>query len=94
MAAWPLSSGSLDERRKRMLFRARHRGMKEMDILLGGFADTHLVTLAGGDLDDFEALLEESDHDLLAWLVGDVAVPARADTAVFALLRAFQPTDP
>lgn len=93
MTAAPLSSGSLDTRRKRMLFRARHRGIKEMDILLGGFADAHLVAFDDAELDIFERLLEESDHDILSWIVGDVAVPPHADTAVFQRLKAFSPSD-
>lgn len=93
MASAPLSSGSLDPRRKRMLFRARHRGIKEMDILLGGFADTRLPGFDAAELDIFERLLEESDHDLLSWIVGDVAVPARADTAVFRDLAQFKPSE-
>lgn len=92
MAVEPLSSGSLDTRRKRMLFRARHRGIKEMDILLGSFADRHLAGFDAAELDVFEALLEESDHDLLAWIVGDTPVPARADSAVFQRLRTHLPT--
>ena len=94
MAAEPLSSGSLDVRRKRMLFRARHRGMKEMDILLGTFADAWLVGFDAAELDAFERLLDESDHDLLAWIVGDAPVPERADTEVFRRLQDHQPPGP
>ncbi|MBP0651503.1 succinate dehydrogenase assembly factor 2, partial [Mycobacterium tuberculosis] len=84
-----LSSGSLDVRRKRMLLRARHRGMKEMDLILGGFADAHLANFDDAELDVFERLLDESDHDILAWIVGDAPVPARADTPLFQRIRVF-----
>lgn len=93
MASAPLSSGSLAPRLKRMLFRARHRGIKEMDILLGGFADAHLAGFGAADLDAFERLLEESDHDLLAWIVGDTPVPAASDTTVLRRLMQFKPSE-
>jgi antitoxin CptB len=64
------SSQDLDPRRRRALFRAWRRGMREMDLILGGFADTHIDTLDDHDLADFEALLEVADDELYAWVTG------------------------
>lgn len=53
---------------KRLKMRSMRRGIKEMDILLGGFADANLATLSGSELDLFEAVLDEADQDLLAYV--------------------------
>src|SRR6202045_2487805 len=60
----------LATRRKRLSFRAWHRGMREVDLLLGRFADAHLAELAADELSAFEALLDVPDQDVLAWLIG------------------------
>ena len=60
------SSDGLDPRRRRALFRAWHRGTREMDLLLGRFADTHIGGLSDRDLADFEALMEVPDPALFA----------------------------
>ncbi len=80
----------MDSRRKRLLFRSRHRGMQETDILLGGFARRHLSELTDGQLDQFETLLEESDNDLFDWITGRTAVPPALDNGVMKLLRNFK----
>lgn len=80
----------MDSRRKRLLFRSRHRGMQETDILLGGFARRHLSELTDGQLDQFETLLEESDNDLFDWITGRTAVPPALDNGVMKLLRKFK----
>jgi antitoxin CptB len=75
-------------RRKRLLLRSRYRGFLENDLLLGGFADRHLDRLDEGQLDRYEALLAEPDHDIFAWAADMRPVPARHDNDVMALLRA------
>ncbi|MGH6916010.1 MAG: succinate dehydrogenase assembly factor 2, partial [Geminicoccales bacterium] len=57
-----------DARRKRLRYRAWHRGTKEMDLLLGRFADAQLAGMTPAQLDAFEALLCESDPDLYDWI--------------------------
>jgi antitoxin CptB len=79
-----------DIRRKRLRFRAWHRGTREADLILGSFADAHL-----GDFDDpslyaFEALLEVPDAELFDWIGGRAALPHEHDTAVARLLLAFR----
>jgi antitoxin CptB len=77
-------------RRKRLLYQSRYRGRLESDLLLGGFAARHLPSLSAAQLDRYEALLEESDHDLLAWISGQHPVPRRHDHDVFRLLQDFR----
>lgn len=62
-------------RRKRLRLRAWRRGTREMDLILGPFADAHLETLPAATLARFEALLDENDHDLYAWISGARAAP-------------------
>lgn len=57
-------------RLKRLKIRSWRRGTREMDMLLGPFADSALVNLEDGDLDAYEAVLDENDWDLYAWLSG------------------------
>ena len=64
------SSEGLDPRRRRLLFRCWHRGTKEMDLLLGSFADACLDALSDDQLDDLEHLMGAADTDLFTWLSG------------------------
>jgi antitoxin CptB len=81
----------MDDRRKKLRFRAWRRGFREIDLILGGFADAHLATLDESGLQDFEALLDAPDQDVYAWLIGQAPTPQDFDTPTFALLRAFRP---
>jgi antitoxin CptB len=63
-------------RLKRLRMRSWRRGTKEMDLILGPFADTQLVRLGDADLDRYESLLEENDQDLMAWSMGLAEPPA------------------
>ena len=80
----------IEVRRKRLRFRAWHRGTREADLLIGSFADAHTGSFDDGQLDRFEALLELSDPDLYNWMTGREAVPAEHDTDVMRLLQAFR----
>lgn len=83
------SSEGLDLRRRKLLFRAWHRGMREMDLIMGGFADAHLARMNEGELAELERLIELPDRDLLAWITGEEAVPPELDGTVFRDLRDF-----
>ncbi|SEQ86522.1 antitoxin CptB [Faunimonas pinastri] len=63
--------------------------MREMDLLLGGFADDRIADLTDAELDDFEALMEAPDGDLLDWFTGKVDVPETYDTQVYRDIFAF-----
>ena len=79
----------LDDRRKRIQFRAWRRGFKEADILLGGFADAHLAQLGSAEVEAFEALLDQSDHDVYAWVTGVKEPPEAFRGALMDSMRAF-----
>ena len=83
MSVSTLSSAGLDPRRRRILFRCRRRGIREMDIALGNFAETDLERLSDDELSEFERWLDAPDPDLLSWITGEVAVPAKYDTPLF-----------
>jgi antitoxin CptB len=82
------STTTLDPRRRKLLFRAWHRGIKEMDLILGGFAEAHLAKMDPGDLDEFELMLETSDRDLIKWFTNEEPVPDVADTPLFRRIAA------
>jgi len=83
------SSEGLDERRRRLLFRAWHRGMREVDLITGRFADAHLATLSEAEVGEFERLMEVPEPDLLNWVRGAAETPEDYDTALFRRLRDF-----
>ncbi len=84
-----LSSEGLDGRRRRLLFRCRHRGIREMDFVLGRFADAELPMLSERELDELETWLDIPDQQIFAWVNGSAAPPAHVDTALFRRLCAF-----
>jgi len=65
-----------EARLKRMAMRSWRRGTKEMDLILGPFADTHLAGLEEDDLVLYDRLLQENDQDLIAWILGHSVPPA------------------
>jgi antitoxin CptB len=72
-----------DPRRKRIKFRAWHRGMKEVDLILGPFADAHVDHLDDAALDEFEQLLSVPDNDVYDWLCGRSAPPDSHRTKLY-----------
>ncbi|HSZ74660.1 MAG TPA: succinate dehydrogenase assembly factor 2 [Rhizomicrobium sp.] len=80
-------SGALEARRKRLLFRARRRGFREVDLIFGTFADEALAHMSDAELDAFEALLTVPDQEVYAWLQGAEIAPTH-DTPVFARMKA------
>jgi antitoxin CptB len=83
------SSEGLDLRRRKILFRSWHRGMREMDLIMGRFADDTVTRLTQEELADFEQLMEVPDRELLAWVTGEAVVPAEHDTPLFRRMRDF-----
>ena len=82
----------MDARRKRLLFRAQHCGMKENDIMLGHFAAAHVADLDEAALDAFEDLLGQSDNDVYNWVSGRQAPPAAFDGPLMRLIKDFNKT--
>lgn len=83
------SSADLNPRRRKVLFRSWHRGTREMDLIMGRFADVHIGAFTEAELDEFERLIEVPDRDLFAWVTDKQDTPANYDTAVFRALKAF-----
>ncbi len=84
------SSGGLDDRRKRLLFRCWHRGTREMDLILGRFADAEIGSLSDDELAQLEHLIEVPDHDLYAAVSGSVALPSQYATGLFDRIKSFR----
>ncbi len=80
--------GSQEVRRKQLLFRCQRRGFKEVDLIFGTFAAREIDSLDDQGLDDLEALLNQPDQDVFAWLKGELPLPPEFDTKTFARLRA------
>jgi antitoxin CptB len=80
----------MDDRRKKLQFRAWRRGFREIDLILGGFADRNLADLDETGLDAFERLLDATDQDVYDWITEQAPAPADHDTPTLALIRAFR----
>src|SRR5215211_7328609 len=89
MSGSTISSEGLDARRRRLLFRAWHRGMREVDLITGRFADAHIGTLSRDEVAEFERLMDVPEPDLLNWVMGAAQTPANHDTPLFRRLRKF-----
>ncbi len=83
------SSEGLDPRRRRILFRAWHRGIREMDLIMGRFAEVHVSDMTDTELDAFETLMGLPDPDVFAWITGEQPPPAEHETMLLQRLRAF-----
>ncbi len=81
----------LERTRKRLHYRAWHRGTKESDLLLGRFADAHLATMTAEQLADFEQVLDRIDPELMDWFTGREPVPANLRSPVLDQLMSFKP---
>lgn len=84
-----ISSEGLDPRRRRLLFRAWHRGIREMDVVYGRFADAQIAALSEAEVGDFEKLLELRDQQVFDWVFGAQTLDPAYDTPVFRRLLTF-----
>ena len=80
----------LEALRRKLGFRAWHRGTREADLLIGSFADRHLPEFGPDELRQFERLLTENDPDIYDWMTGRKPVPREHANRVTDLLRQFQ----
>jgi len=83
---------NLENKRKKLIFRAGHRGTKEMDLILGNFAADHVHGFTPEEVDLFEDLLNDSDPDLYNWIMRKEPVPAKSQNAVMDKLLAYKYT--
>jgi len=79
----------IENRRKRLKFRSWHRGTREMDLLLGRFADEYLDGYTADDLNFYEDILEISDPDLYNWVSGREDIPDTAGRDIICNLKKF-----
>jgi antitoxin CptB len=78
---------SLDARRRRLLYRATHRGTYENDILLGGFVQRHLTAFDESEIAALEDVLELPENDLADWLTGRADIPPEMDAPMLRRIR-------
>ena len=81
----PLSPS--DIRRRRLIFRATHRGTHETDLLIGGFVTARIGTMSEAEMDSLEEVMELKDADLADWLTGRIAIPAEVDSPMLRAMR-------
>jgi antitoxin CptB len=80
----------MDDRRKKLRFRAWRRGFREIDLILGGFADRRLAELDETGLDAFERLLDAPDQEVYEWVTEQAPAPSDHDSPVLASIRALR----
>ncbi len=80
----------MDPSLKKLKYRAWHRGFVEADLILGPFADAHLEVLDASELEQLAVLLDQPDHDLYAWIIGQAEPPEAFDLPVLDRIRRFR----
>lgn len=88
-----LTPSDHDVRRRRIRIRAWRRGLRELDILMGGFVDARVDALSDSELSELEELLDLPDAEVLSWLAGGVTPPPERDTALLKAIIAFHTHD-
>lgn len=88
-----MTQPDLATRRRAIRIRANRRGLRELDILLGGFVEAEVEKLDAREIADLEALLEANDQEVFAWLGAFEPVPAEYDTPLFRRIVAFHRHD-
>ena len=81
---------TLENKRKRLIFRSWHRGTREMDIIMGSFADRHIPGFSESQLSEYDDILSLNDPDLYNWYTQKEDVPTNLDTEVMGLLLSFK----
>lgn len=76
--------------RRKLKFRAWRRGFREMDLLMGSFADAHIDDLSDADLAEFERLLATPDWEVFAWLMGQKPVPGNYKSPLLDQILSFR----
>jgi antitoxin CptB len=78
---------SLDNRRRRVVYRAQHRGTYENDLLIGDFVKARIADMTEAELDEVEAVMEFPDAELADWLTGRRPIPPHADSPMLRRIR-------
>lgn len=77
---------TVENKRKRLQFRSWHRGTRELDLIMGSFADKYLPDLTEEELDLYDHILTHPDPDLYNWITEVEVVPANYMNSVMARL--------
>ena len=80
----------LEVRRKRLRYHSWHRGTKELDLVLGQFGEKYLPTMSENDIDLFEAIINENEHDIYAWLAGREPTPEQHENHIMTMILNFK----
>ncbi|EJF77392.1 hypothetical protein MCO_01307 [Bartonella sp. DB5-6] len=83
MTGFVVDENSLDVRRRRLVFRAWHRGIREMDLILGHYVDFHIAGMNAKAISELEYIMSFDDRDLLAWVTGEISPPSKVDSPLF-----------
>lgn len=80
-----------ETRRKRLVWRASHRGTREMDLLLGGFVRARIDGFSEAELDEVETIINLPDPELMSWIMGEIPVPPPQATPTLKALLTYRP---
>ncbi|MBI0021245.1 succinate dehydrogenase assembly factor 2 [Bartonella sp. W8097] len=83
MTGSKVDNSKLNARQRRLVFRAWHRGIREMDLVFGQYVDAHIMKLDEKAMDELEYIMSFEDRDLLTWVTGEVPVPYDVDLPLF-----------
>ncbi len=83
MTGSKVDNSKLNVRQRRLVFRAWHRGIREMDLVFGQYVDAHIMKLDEKAMDELEYIMSFEDRDLLTWVTGEVPVPYDVDSPLF-----------
>ncbi|MCZ2328233.1 FAD assembly factor SdhE [Bartonella sp. F02] len=72
-----------DIRRRRLIFRAWHRGIREMDLIFGQYVDAHITEMSDKTITELEYIMSFEDRDLLTWFTGEISPPSEVDSPLF-----------
>ncbi len=84
-----MAEDNISIKRKQLIFRSWHRGTREIDLMLGRFADAHIPQFDEGQLGIYERFLNNSDPDIFNWLTGQEPVPPAEDNGITRLMLSF-----
>lgn len=85
------ASSETETRRKRLLWRATHRGIKEMDLILGGFVTRNLEVFSDAEIAELERIMEIPDQDMLSWATKQADVPPQHASPLLTRILAYVP---
>lgn len=83
MTVFVVDEKQLDVRRRRLVFRAWHRGIREMDLIFGRYVDSHIAGMNAKTISELEYIMSFDDRDLLAWVTGEISPPSEVDSPLF-----------